>query len=388
MKLKMIAAASVLACAGSAYAQSGVTLYGVMDINVEYTNHVGAIPSAANGFNPGPSNRIVRMGSGGGLGGSRWGLRGTEDLGSGLKTIFVLESGFSADAGQSQQGGRLFGRQAFVGLKSDSYGQLTFGRQYTSIFEGLANFSPLSYATLYAPTVLLNGGNYREDNTVKYTGQFGPLTTWAHWSFGVGTTVPQASASAVTFGGNGEVPGQTRRDSAYGVAAMYVAGPFGASVWYDQWNPTIGGSSGTVKKAAVAASYTFGPAKIMAGYRWAQSKTPADVVMVRDDLYWVGANYQVTPVVGLSLEYSYDKVKNLFGDTGAPNPWQIALISTYSLSKRTDLYVSAAYAKNAGLTLDSAATGYLTSLALGSSYALPNGANSMLGVAVGMRHKF
>jgi predicted porin len=387
MKIKMIAAASVLACTGSAYAQSGVTLYGVMDINVEYTNHVGNIPSAANGFNAGPSNRIIRMGSGGGLGGSRWGIRGTEDLGNGLQSIFVLESGFSADAGQSQQGGRLFGRQAYVGLQNN-YGQLTFGRQYTSLFEALANFSPFAYATLYEPTVLMVGGNYREDNTVKYTGQFGPLTTWAHWSFGVGTTVPQASASAVTFGGNGEVPGQSRRDSAYGVAATYVVGPFGAAVGYDQWNPTIGVSSGTVKKASAAASYTFGPAKIMAGYRWGQSKTPADIVMVRDDLYWVGANYQVTPAVGLSLEYSYDKVKNLFGNTGAPNPWQIALISTYSLSKRTDLYLSAAYSKNAGLTLDSAATSYLTSLALGSSYTLPNGANSMMGVAVGMRHKF
>ncbi|MCO5396737.1 porin [Ralstonia soli] len=387
MELKYIAAASVLAFAGSAYAQSSVTIYGLVDLNVEYASHVGAIPSAANGFNPGPSNRIVRMGTGG-LAGSRWGLRGAEDLGGGLKAVFVLESGFAADTGLSQQGGRLFGRQAFVGLQNDSYGQLTFGRNYTSIFDALANFSPLSYATLYAPTVLLNGGNYREDNSVKYTAKFGPLTTWAHWSFGVGTTVPQASSSALTYGGNGEVPGQGRRDSAYGAAAMYSTGPLAATIAYDQWNPSIGVSSGTAKKLGVAASYTFGQTKIMGGYRWAQSKSPAEVVMVRDDLYWIGANYQATPALGLSLEYSYDKLKNLFGNTSAPNPWQIAFISTYSFSKRTDIYLTAAYAKNAGLTLDSAATGYLSSLGVAASYALPSGASSMLGVAVGMRQKF
>ncbi|GCB03576.1 porin [Ralstonia sp. SET104] len=387
MKIKSIAAASALACAGSAYAQGSVTLYGVADVSVEYTNHVGAIPSAGNGFNPGPSNRIFRMGSGS-LSGSRWGIRGTDDLGAGLKTIFVLESGFAATTGQSQQGGRLFGRQAFVGLQSASLGQVTFGRQYTSMFDALANFVPATYSTLYEPVVLQHGASYREDNTIKYTGQFGPLSAWAHWSFGVGLTQPQVAAGVPAFGGNGEVPGQFRRDSAYGAAAAYTVGPFAAAVGYDQWNPTIGASNGAVKKASVAASYTVGQAKLMGGYRWGQSKDATDTVMVRDDYYWIGANYQATPAVGLTLEYAYDKVKNLYGNTNAPNPWQIAFISTYAFSKRTDVYLTTAYAKNAGLTLESLATGYLTSLPLGTSYVLPNAGSSMLGVAVGLRHKF
>jgi len=70
------------------------------------------------------------------------------------------------------------------------------------------------------------------------------------------------------------------------------------------------------------------------------------------------------------------------------NPWQIAFISSYAFSKRTDVYLTAAYAKNAGLTLDSVANVYATSLSLGTSYALADGKNSMLGVAVGVRHKF
>ena len=105
-----IAPIALLACAGAAYAQSSVTLYGVVDTNIEYATN---LPGAT----PGSSGNRVSMQSGG-LSGSRWGLRGVEDLGGGLSALFVLESGFASDTGQSQQGSRLFGRQAYVGLKS------------------------------------------------------------------------------------------------------------------------------------------------------------------------------------------------------------------------------------------------------------------------------
>ncbi|UCF25560.1 MAG: porin, partial [Ralstonia sp.] len=125
MKLKHIAFASLLACASTAWGQSGVTLYGVTDVNLEFANNVGAVPQAANKYSPGPANHVVRMDSGG-LAGSRWGLRGVEDLGGGLSALFVLESGFGLNNGSLQQSGRLFGRQAFVGLKSAQFGQITF----------------------------------------------------------------------------------------------------------------------------------------------------------------------------------------------------------------------------------------------------------------------
>ncbi|NUO84657.1 MAG: porin, partial [Cupriavidus sp.] len=175
MKNRNAVMALMLACPLAAAAQSSVTLYGVADINVEYVNRVGAVPVAANGFNPGAGDKVFRMASGG-LSGSRWGLRGMEDLGNGWQASFVLESGFGVDNGALQQGGRLFGRQAFVALRHAGLGQLSLGRQYTSIFEALANFSPTAYATQYEPVVLQAGANFREDNTVKYTGQFGPLT--------------------------------------------------------------------------------------------------------------------------------------------------------------------------------------------------------------------
>jgi predicted porin len=386
-KVPAIVLAAGLALAGAAQAQSSVTLYGVADVNIEYANHVGAIPTAANGFNPGPSHDVVRMDSGG-YAGSRWGLRGTEDLGRGMAAIFVLESGFNLDTGTLQQSGRLFGRQAYVGLSSP-YGQVMLGRQYTSIFEALANFVPMAYATQYEPVAFLAGANFREDNTVKYTGQFGPMTALAHWSFGTGLALPATVGVATPIGGNGEVPGQFRRDSAYGAALVYNTGPFGVTAGYDQFNPTIGTGSGTAKKAVVGGSYALSQTlKFVGGYRWGQNKDQNGNLIQRDDFYWVGASYQATPALGFSVEYNYDNLKNLFGNTQVANPWQIALISDYAFSKRTDVYLSAAYAKHAGLAMDSVANVYATSLSLGNSYALANGQNSMLGVAVGVRHKF
>lgn len=367
MKKSLLALAALGTFAGAAQAQSSVTLYGVVDANVEF---------ATNLVNPsGGSDHRFAL-NGGGLSGSRWGLRGVEDLGSGLSAVFVLESGFGVDDGKSQQGGRLFGRQAFVGVKSNTAGQVTLGRQYTTMFDALANFSPAGYATLYEPTVALLGTDFRSDNTVKYSGVFGPVTVGAHWSFGNGAP------------GSGEVPGQFRRDTGFGAAATYAAGPFGATVAYDQSNPSVTSGAaflgtGTVKKAAVAGSYAFGPAKVMAGYRWGQAKDQAERTVVRDDMFWAGANYQVTGAFGLTLDYFYQAFKSSTVSTLKPsgNPWQVMLIADYNLSKRTDVYLTTAYAKHAGLGIDTA------SINFANGYK-PGGDKGMFGAAVGIRHKF
>ena len=103
---------------GVVYAQSSVTLYGIIDEGVNYNSN-------ANG------NRLYNLSSGV-FQGSRWGLRGKEDLGGGLGAIFVLENGFDVNTGRLGQGGLLFGRQAYVGISSP-YGTVTFGRQYDSV---------------------------------------------------------------------------------------------------------------------------------------------------------------------------------------------------------------------------------------------------------------
>ena len=376
-KKSLIALAALGAVAGVAQAQSSVTLYGVLDTNVEVATHMKT-PTGGSG------TRYAL--NGGGLSSSRWGLRGVEDLGGGLSGVFALESGVSADNGKSQQGGRLFGRQAFVGLQSATYGKMTFGRQYTSMLDALANFSPSALATLYSPVIALFGAAYREDNTVKYTGTFGPLTVGAHGSFGIGSTF--SSPGGVNISGDGEVPGHVRRDSGYGAQVTYRAGSFGATLSYDQVNPSITSNGtfldiATSKKAAAAASYAFGPIQIMGGYRWGKASVSGQT-LVRDDLYWAGVVYEATRSLTLTLDYNYQAFHASTSPTLKPpgNPWQVMFIVDYNLSKRTDLYWTTVYSKNAGLCLDTASIGY-------SNGYQPGGAqNNMLGVAVGVRHKF
>lgn len=128
MKISRIAVASLGLFATTAFAQSSVTLYGVADAGIEYLSNV---PSAS----PGGSSQ-VRMTSGN-MSTSRWGMRGVEDLGGGLKAIFELESGISFDTGAQNNSSRLFDRGAFVGLSS-KYGALTLGRQTTPLYDTCA----------------------------------------------------------------------------------------------------------------------------------------------------------------------------------------------------------------------------------------------------------
>ena len=369
MKKGNIAMAVLIALAsGTALAQNSVTLYGVMDTNVEYVNNVSKISSTQSGF-PGTGASRFALNSGG-LSGSRWGMRGVEDLGNGLKTVFVLESGVNIDTGTSGQSGRLFGRQAFVGIDQRDVGKLTLGRQYTAMFDTIAEFSPTQYSSQYEPIAAMVGLDLRSDNTVKYTGHFGPITAIADWSFGNGVA------------GNGETPGQFRRDSGYGFGMTYLDRGLGLAVTFDQFNPTLaaGTPPGNFKKAGAAVSYAWTNLKLVSGFRWGLNKAGNGSTVARDNLYWIGANYQLN-ALGLTLAYYYDDLKNLNG-VNVKNPWELAFIADYSLSKRTDLYLTLGYVKNAGLEFDNSAVFYT------NGYPLAADKHSMLGAAVGVRHKF
>src|ERR1700733_9510337 len=109
--MKTMSAAGVLVFAAtvapSAFAQSSLTVYGMIDEGPEYNSNAGGkhlynLTTAAQG-------------------GSRWGFRGQEDLGGGLSAIFRLENGFDLGTGKLGQGGLMFGRQAYAGLSSNQY---------------------------------------------------------------------------------------------------------------------------------------------------------------------------------------------------------------------------------------------------------------------------
>jgi len=369
MQIRKIGLVTVCAALGTAaHAQSSVILYGLADANVEYANHLSSVAPGQAGF-PGKSGSRTGVTSGA-LAGSRWGLRGSEDLGGGSRALFVLESGFTMDDGKSTQGGRLFGRQGFLGLENDRLGALTLGRQYTSIFDTFANFTPTAYATMYEPVAVMTGLNFRSDNVVKYRAGFGGVNLRAHWTFGNGVN------------GAGEVPGQFRRDNGYGAGLNYAGQNVGAAIAYDQYNPTLstGGLVGANKKTGGALSYAWTNVQVMGGYRWGQNKNNAGKTLFRDNFYWAGAVWTFQPVT-LTLAYYYDQIMNQ-PQANAKNPWQVSFIAEYNFSKRTEIYLTSAYARNAGLNLDTANNSFST------GYALGKGENNMLGVALGVRHKF
>ena len=371
MKMKLFAAAVAALAAGGAYAQSSVTLYGVVDAGLTYANKV---PNAAG--NGGASR--VGLDSGG-LSGSRWGLRGVEDLGGGLKGIFNLESGFNLDDGKSAQGGRLFGRNAYVGLQGQ-WGQLTLGRQQNLLYDFSLVYDPMAIATRYSLAAQDAFFAGRADNAVKYIGTFGGLSVSALYSF--------------NRDGN-EQAGLNKLGREWSLGANYAGGPFAVGAVYDQSNNTTAALvDNKEQRATIGGTYAFGPAKLYAGYRWykANYATVAGNGNLRSNLYWAGLGYQATPALSLTGTAYYQQFKN----SNAGNPWLFVVGTDYALSKRTDAYFNLAYAKNSsgsglgvlGLNASDSYAG--TTLSSGSNvYSSPAAGNSnQFGATVGLRHKF
>ncbi len=149
-----------------------MTIYGIVDAGVERITNVGPtrttierMPSLASSTSP------------------RLGYRGAEDLGGGLWAQFVLETGFDVGTGGLNQGGRMFGRQAFVGL-TNSWGSVTFGRQYDMLGFALADYGVLGPNAYSIGSLDPYLSAARFDNSIAYLGQFGPVGVGANYSLG------------------------------------------------------------------------------------------------------------------------------------------------------------------------------------------------------------
>src|SRR5260370_27927600 len=190
----------------SAFAQSSVTLYGIVDTGIGYSNSQTSLGSTSGGHS------AVKMISGV-WAGSRFGLKGAEDLGGGTKAIFQLESGFNSATGGQQYTNAEFGRQAWVGATNATYGTFTAGRQYTSYYTLLSPYSPTNWLTGFYGA---HPGDldeldtiYRANNSLVYTS---PKL--------YGITV----SGSYSFAG---VPGSVNQGSTWSCAIQYANGPIG-----------------------------------------------------------------------------------------------------------------------------------------------------------------
>ena len=210
MNKKLVALAVSAVAAGAASAQTAnVTLYGVID------TYVASERVSAQGTTPSTSVTVLNAG---GLSGSRWGLRGSESLGGGMSAIFTLENGFDSSTGGLNQGGRLFGRRAFVGLNG-GFGQVQVGRDYSPNFWVQLNSDDTFGGGLTGFSAVANLGGFfantlRQDNQIQYiTPNMGGLTARAAWAFG-------------------EVAGGTNRGRTFGANVEYKNGPIYAGVGF------------------------------------------------------------------------------------------------------------------------------------------------------------
>ena len=385
---------SLLAAAGAASAQNSVTLYGVIDESLTYVNHANA-----NG------NHLWALGntSAGDLAGSRFGMKGNEDLGGGLAAIFTLEGGFDPSTGRSQQGSSLFGRQAFVGLTSNQWGTVTLGKQYDPLVDLV---QPITEDNYFGSPFATAGDVDNYDNSSRTTNSIKYLSP----------TI--AGFQLEGFYALGGTAGTTGSGQTWSVAAAYNNGPIGIAAGYwvaDNFNgsqrlgwgntagasPTSTGtfdgsdvnlgyaSARSINVARVAGQYVFGPFTLGAAYSNSQYKADAASTFGSTEKYNTGqgfVNYQATPALLVGIGYSYTHSS---GDTSA-NYHQGSLGADYSLSKRTDVYLVGAYQHASGETAADVGGVSVPVAATASvgSYGYPSGSDQQILVALGLRHRF
>lgn len=351
MKHKVWLAMALTLGAGCAKAD-GLQIYGILDNSLEYLSNAG---TGANG-----SKQSLFRVSNGSQAPNRFGFKGSEDLGGGLKAIMQLEAGFNLDSGQLQQGGRMFGRQAYVGLQSE-WGAVTVGRQKNLIYDAFLELDPLSYYSYSLPALDAQFVG-KADNSIKYAGNFNGFKVAGLFSTGYDATITNG----------GQVPGEWRVGKEYSVSMGYGNGPFNMSLVYDQQQGTSVATQGaTTQRVAAGASYAVGNFKPYVGYQWYLSSVPG--VAGRNELYFAGLQYRPVTEVILSGAIYYNNITS-----ANQHPYLLAANAAYLLSKRTQLFAQVGFARNQNHS-NLGVTGYGLTIVPGSN---------QLGVAVGLAHYF
>jgi predicted porin len=377
MRMSWVGAIGAVLASTSALAQSSITLYGLMDTGVEYVSHANAAGA-----------HVVRMPGISGELPSRWGLRGAEDMGGGLRAIFALESGFNTRAGDQGQGGRLFGRQAWVGLDT-RWGALTFGRQYNMVYWALSDADMLGPDTNGIGALDSYLPNARSDNSIVYKGVFGGLTAGASYSFGrdaVGTGNSPGQGTCA-----GQLAGQFTACRDWSAMLKYDSANFGVAAAYDEQrggaNATAGFSdgvaplpltSGADKDVRIQANgyIKFSNFRIGGGWLGRRVETASTAVPdVHSDLFYLGAECFVTPVLSLDGE-----AYRMLVEAQNARATMATVRATYHLSKATAVYVKSSYLWNS--------PGASFSVSAGGGGTTPAHGVGQLGAMVGIRHLF
>jgi predicted porin len=404
MKRTTLALAILAASSSAAWAQSSVTLYGIVDAAVRYTSNANA----------GTSTKTMTPG---GMSQSRLGINVTEDMGGGLKALANLEHRLNSDTGTVVAND--FWRQAWVGLQSNEFGQVRLGRQYNILFDvytsTFASFRYSPYIEAYKPEIGMSM-TARQDNMVKYLVQVGNVYGEIQVSAGEGATGAAAALPNKTMGG----------------LLRYNDGKFGAGAAYLEATEQTGKK---IKATVLGVSYTEGPLYVHAS--WGENKFENPFTLLNQssaaafaasaaagglanvaittrgaytsgllganvfntnsadiktrDMIMLGATYQLTPQLNLGVNAWLTKQTHYGSQNNLAAPFAAALaastglstnssssskadfyafVADYAFSKRTDAYLELDYTRLNGQVL------------------FANGASKRAGAMLGLRHRF
>lgn len=361
--LSGVALAGVASLSPCALAQSNVTFYGIADLATRYSNGLNA--------NNAPTTASTTAVSSGINNTSRWGFKGQESLGGDMAAVFHLEGGLNLDTGSSAKSDKLFDRIAFVGLKTRA-GTLTAGRQATILSDAISPVDPLgmrnasfnpsinvaalsntAYGThsfgMQYGTSGYNDNFYRLDNMLKFTSEFGRLTTRLAYSFG-------------------EVPGKSSALSTAGAALSYQGEELALSGGYLKLKNNVELS---LDAYTIGAAYKLGSVTLKANYGNNKADTAVNKE-TRQRMLSGGGSVAIQP--GLSLTLAYYRVRRDATGFTRDGFDRVYSYLEQELSKRSTLYAevdSTRWNGNAAGTTGTVAnksTGY--------------------GITLGMMHKF
>lgn len=323
--LAVASTVGAMTCATSAFAQSSVTLYGMMDTGITYVSNQGG-------------HHNLKMDDGVN-GPNLWGMTGTEDLGGGTKALFQLVNQFQIDNGSFMPGKSLFSRTSIVGLSNDQVGKLSLGNQYDFMTDSL----------------YFGGNDPAEASGHFYDFRAGPFQKLAlpgnptgafDWDRMAGETVNNSvkyvtptfdgfSAGAMyAFGG---VAGSIGTGNGTSFAFNYAAKNFGVNAAYTNLKTVVSGEGDvSVRNWGIGAHYRFGAWLANALFTTVHNSYNGGSVYEGS----VGAHYNFTPALSAGASYMYMKGNDVVDDNHAH---QVAAIVDYALSKRTSVYALAVY---------------------------------------------
>jgi len=350
-----------------------VTIYGLLDTGVEYISNVGAGHS-----------RLVRMPGLTGALPSRLGFRGSEDLGGGLRAMLTLETGIGLDTGSLNQGGRMFGRQAWVGLASN-WGSVSLGRTYSMLFWSLLDSDQLG------PNVFSLGSfdsylpNSRADNSIAYLGTFSGLTVGANYSLGRDAVNAGPSPAGTNCAGENAADKQACRQ--WSAMVKYDTPTWGAALAADEFHGGTGAFAGLVRSDLTDRRVTlngyvkFGDGiKLTAGVirrdnQGAALASATNGATAKSDLYWIGGAWSPPGLVTVD-----GQVQQLAFKNGGDKSTLTAVRAFYHLSPRTSAYAQVGHISNGSRLAFSVSSGQP-----GSNLVAGGSQNAAM---VGLRHTF